>query len=87
MLRTDWNLVVDGDIKGVAITSFFFARSPVAPNITRMVSCCISSEVDMLSQKWHVNSQYGLGQLVPWMCRVIKQWTFNYCNKMVLAIL
>ena len=65
MLGTGWNLVVDGDIKGVAYTSFFFARSPEAPKITRMVSSCISREVDILSQTRHVNSQCNLGQLIP----------------------
>lgn len=47
-LGTKWNSVLDDDIKGVATTSFFFARSPEAPNITRTVSSCISREVDII---------------------------------------
>ena len=49
------SLVVEADIKGFAITSFFFARSPEAPSITRMVFSCISREVDMLSQIWQAD--------------------------------
>ena len=67
VLGTEWILVADADIKGVAITSFFFARSPEAPSMTRMVFSCISREVDMLFQVWHADSQCN------WMCRVIKK--------------
>ena len=67
MLGTNCYSVVDADIKGIDITSFFLARSPEAPNITRMVFSCISIEIDMMSQILQVvDSQRNPNYLIPW---------------------
>lgn len=49
-------LVISG-IRGVELASFFLARSPEAPRMTRMVFSRISRGADMLSRLWLVDTQ------------------------------
>ena len=57
VLETSWNISSIVIIREVELASFFLARSPEAPRMTRMVFSRILRGADMLSGLWLVDIQ------------------------------
>ena len=80
--KLNQGLALNVGIEKVEATSFFFARSPDAPSMTKMVFSCISREADMLFRVWLVDPQ-GKSVTLTGRLAISKQEKFKQPRKAI----